>query len=324
MGYDGSSAVAPPQGHSATPDWYGGTTSASGHNPLAMRSGKGFFMRGGRKRMNVYPLAINLFLPWLLFAIVSAMMIFVVRFEHPLWTGLVVLLALLGVLFAGFMAQQQRNPTDREPSWLCFLFLTLLLAWVLAVLVGEAVFESSAKPYYMMQNLNTYTDVYTNRLRGQQIMDAGVVTFASGTYLDIKKSMGFKSNGLYCVAPIAYGNATLPTYDFWAVGKDCCSGYMPDFHCQGFNDPHARGGLRLMSGDDRPYYRLAVQQAEATYNIRSVHPLFFQWVADPVSTSESWMGASTRDYVMGVVAFFLLQLFFVVVAAIAFSKLGSP
>jgi len=274
--------------------------------------------------MNIYPLAFSLFLPWLLFAVVSAMMTFVVRLEQPLLTGFVVIFALLAVLFVGCMAQQHRKPADRDPSWLCFLFLTMLLAWVLAVLVGESAFESSAKPYYLMQNLNTYTDVYTNRLRGTQIMDAGVVMFANGTFLDIKKSMGFRSNGLYCVAPIVYGNATLATYDFWAVGKDCCSGYMPDFHCRDFSNPRARGGLRLVTEDDRPYYRLAVQQAEATYNINSVHPLFFEWVSDPFLTSESWMETSTRNYIMSVVVFFLLQLFLVLLAAIGFSKLGSP
>ena len=41
--------------------------------------------------------------------------------------------------------------------------------------------------------------VYPNRMLGQQLLDAGIVQFAPGSQLDIKKSMGLSSaKGLFC------------------------------------------------------------------------------------------------------------------------------
>lgn len=74
--------------------------------------------------------------------------------------------------------------------------------------------------------------VYPNRMLGQQLLDAGIVQFAPGSQLDVKKSMGFKNGNLFCVAPIVFGTASPVSYDFWAVGKDCCSGSQADFSCR--------------------------------------------------------------------------------------------
>merc|ERR1719502_2180472 len=69
---------------------------------------------------------------------------------------------------------------------------------------------------------------------------------------------------LYCVAPIVKGNAQLTSYDFWAVGVNCCSGAQSDFRCGEYTNPHSKSGLRLMKDDQRPFYRLAVQQSTST------------------------------------------------------------
>merc|ERR1719428_1211955 len=117
--------------------------------------------------------------------------------------------------------------------------------------------------------------------------------------LDMKKAMGFKNLDLYCVAPIVNGDNQLASYDFWAVGINCCSGVSSDFRCGEFNNPHARSGLRLLRDDQRSFFRLAVQQAEAAYNLKAIHPLFFYWTDDPTSDMQSMLEEGYRFFFIG-------------------------
>jgi hypothetical protein len=288
---------------------------------------KGPFLRGERQRLNIVAILISLFLPWLIFCLVFWVVSFSLHYKNPFVCYVIMFLALSAVLVIAYFAFEaiRKKTKDKfhEPTWLFFLFITSFLAWLLGVIAGDINFYHYMEPYYDVTNLNTYDSVDPSRMRGQQLMDAGRVMFAPSSQLDLSRSMGFKNLELYCVAPIVGGNDPrhMPTYDFWAVGMNCCSGNRADFHCGEFNQNQASAGLRLMRDDQRAFYRLAVQQAEAAYNIRADHPLFFYWMHDPIEEVNAWMDEGIKNYMLGIMTHFIFQLFLVCAASIAFSKL---
>lgn len=126
-------------------------------------------------------------------------------------------------------------------------------------------------------------------------MDAGRVQFVSGTELDLKLANGFKNTDVFCVAPITLNGASLASYDFWAVGKNCCSDQMADFRCGASAGLGPKGGVRVTDDVDRDFYRLAVQQAQSAHAIKAVHPLFFEWTENALEqlTNDERVGGSS-------------------------------
>lgn len=261
------------------PHWPGGL---KGEAPVFVRD---------RRRMNLVSMIWSVILPWALFAAVLYAMSSELRFQQPAVAfSIVVLCALatVGLLAAAFDSQRKKRDGGSQlgPNWLMFLFLTALVGFVLALIGGELSYRFYLLPYLNVQNLATYAMVNTALTRGEQVMDSGLITFAANTNLNIPLSMGYKSDSVYCVAPISTGSANLTSYDFWAVGKDCCAGGAANFHCHKYSGtPEGlgrAGALRLFRDEERPYYRLAVQQAEATHGIKSSFPIFFTWERDPL------------------------------------------
>merc|ERR1719379_2441234 len=210
------------------------------------------------------------------------------------------------------------SPTD--PTWFVFLAVSCLIAWVVGVALGDLNFFYNTEPFYDVSNLNSYPSVDPSLMPGQQLMDAGQITFVPSARLDLRKAMGFRNLEIYCVAPIV-NNATKPgsagvtgSYDFWAVGLNCCSGASGDFACGEFNNPNAQSGLRVMRTDQSTFYRLAVKQAEAAYGIRAKHPLFFYWMQDPTMEIAAYMDEGMKWYLFGVFTFFAFLLFITLVA----------
>lgn len=157
--------------------------------------------------------------------------------------------------------------------------------------------------YYRSLEMSIYTDVDPLRVRGQQIMDAAAITFINSSHVDQSHIMGFRNKDMFCVAPIISNllpppGEPMPTYDFWAIGTNCCD-YPSDttrsFRCGAVGKENATSGIRLFNDYSHPFYRLAVQQAEAVYHIRAAHPLFFEWVED--SLVKEW---ASRDGQNGV------------------------
>mmetsp|Transcript_24523 Transcript_24523/g.61734 ORF Transcript_24523/g.61734 Transcript_24523/m.61734 type:complete len:366 (+) Transcript_24523:266-1363(+) len=130
--------------------------------------------------------------------------------------------------------------------------------------------------------------------------DAGVVSFSPDTYIDRAHNGCYRAAGVsYCVVPIVQDTAgtgdrtrlpSSPTgsYDFFAVGKDCCS--CPgagDFQCGDWSFAEAMGGLRQLEVEDRAFYELAVEQWEAAWKKDASNPMFFHWKNRPVEKMQN-------------------------------------
>jgi hypothetical protein len=291
--------------------------------PGVQGKGSSVFTPGKKKRINLVAVCLNIFLPWFVFSALYAILSFSFHYQSPSLAWLCVGLGLVVVFMAVGLAYRAKRSTDKDPSWYMFASLSLFFAVVLAAMFGDMNFWYNMQPYYDIENLNTYPSVNPATETGQRLMDAGRVYFADNTKLDTGRAMGFKNLDLYCVAPIVNGNTALQTYDFWAVGLNCCSGVSSDFRCGEFNNPHARSGLRLMRDDQRPFFRLAVQQAAAAHKLKATHPLFFYWLQDPVGEMNSYRDTGFKYYLLGIFTHFAFNLFCTMVAVVGFSRMGK-
>jgi len=283
----------------------------------------------GKRRMNSVAILLSFLVPWLLFSITFAVLTFGIHYYHASWAYACVACGFLVVMAAGINVRgDPQNKMEEQalyvPTWCLFYFITVSIAWLLAVVAGLANFHYNAEPYYDVTSLHHYTDIDPASTSGQELMDAGLIMFTNKTHLDIGLSTGLFNRDVYCVAPITAGPDRPMYYDFWAVGKNCCSGGTGNFRCGDYRNPHARAGLRLMNDDEHAFYTLAVQQAQAAFNISSYHPLFLYWMQDPTAEISMYHSDALQYFVFGVLAFFCFQLALVFVAALAFSKLNSP
>merc|ERR1719401_1026449 len=171
-----------------------------------------------------------------------------------------------------------------------------------------------------VQKLNMYREVNPATSKGLALMDGGRFTFVPESTLHVKKSVGFRNEDVYCVAPVTLQTQTLQNYDFWAVGTNCCSGHGADFRCGEYGNPHAHSGLRVLRNDARDFFRLAVSQAEATYNISAAHPIFFTWLQDPSIELDAYQEATAGGLTVGLFGYFIAQLVLTVLAALGFSS----
>lgn len=304
------------QNHAATS--YGGV---SGFGDSGAQHGNTVFAPGKRRRINVIAICINVFFPFFMFATLFCTMSFRFHYKNPAacWLMAAAFTAVCGVLYSLAWRNKQR---DRSPMWLTFTTSSCIFAVITAVIFGNINYVFNLLPYYEINSLNTYPSVNPATDFGQMLMDAGRVYFADGTALDMKKATSFKTTDLYCVVPIVTGKEKLSHYDFWAVGVNCCSSVSADFRCGQFNNPKARSGIRLVWDSDRPYYRLAVQMAEAQFNLNAPHPLFFTWIQDPMTELNAYLDAGWRYFMLGVSCHFAFNLFCTGSAMIVFSKIG--
>lgn len=294
--------------------------SASGDYPF-----KPSYDGGQRKGLNILGLCLAYFIPICLFVTLLSVNSFS-RYDQPGTCGAINTAAWILVLafaFFAFRAYRRRLVSDSDPTWYIFLAITSFIAVIWAQSAGSTNYAKNMRPYNDVLNLNVYPNVDPQTARGQQYMDAGRLVFTPTSRLDLTKSMGFKNFKTYCVAPVVSGGAEMQEYDFWAVGTDCCSGHVADFSCGEFSNPRAISGLRLMNDDQRAFFRLAVQQAEAAYNIKANHPIFLYWMQDPQGELNAYEDAGYRAYSSGCFSFVGFHSILTFAAVFFFSRMGG-
>jgi hypothetical protein len=284
------------------------------------------FSPGHRIRMNVLPMFLNIFVPWGLFIFVMSVNAFKINYERP---GVGVAFNVLIVAFwvAMVLTAINRRKYDPDPTWFTFFAVVSGISILAGWMVGKTIFEEFTLPYYQIKDLKVISYLDASKENGQNVMDAGIVYFADENKIDMERSWHFKQDTVYCVAPIIKGEPgqAVPetsSFDFWAVGKDCCSESASDFRCGAYDNPMARSALRMLGEEDRKYYRLAVKQAETLYNIIATHPIFFEWSQDPLEIINTWSHEGFTAYILCSLGAFIFALGSVACASCKFAWIG--
>lgn len=289
-------------------------------------SQRSVFVPGSRIRMNVVPMFLNVFIPWGVFIFCCGITSFWVMYAHEgiAW-GLIG-----GVFFIcsclAFTALWARR-FEPDPTWFTYTAVMVLAMAVAGTIAGRGNFEHFSKPYFQVRDLKVVRDIDASMTPGKNVMDGGIFQFLPGNQLDVTRAWHFKFRGLYCVAPIVT-NGTAPTsqvYDYWAVGKECCSDSSADFRCGAWGEDHTAGGIRLTEAGAKgelQYYRLAVQQAESLYNIMAPNPIFLTWSSDPIAEVGSWNQQVFKNYLMMTSVALVCSFFCMSIATCGFAFIG--
>lgn len=164
-------------------------------------------------------------------------------------------------------------------------FILCAAAFGLGTLFGDINYLVNLHDYYFLNALKMYSNVKPGTVKGEQLMDAGRVRFSEDMVIRRDLGMSFTMWDTYCVAPLAMQHSVgsspeQSSYDIWITGKNCCSAGIPDFTCGRYLDPKAKAGVRQTNVPERYFFNLAVQQAEAAYDIIAEHPIFFTLTTD--------------------------------------------
>lgn len=275
-----------------------------------------------RKRtLNLSAVCVSFLLPFAVFCWTGAFITFSVHYTYPYVAYAAIIASLLVVLTfggLGFYAMHNNDETlQRDPTWFLFIFVTASIGWVMALLIGEYIFWHNFDIYHQIHKLDLYRNVDPSTSKGTRYMDAGRVSFAEGSKLDITMSTGFKNKDWYCAAPIVMDGQTSKFYDFWAVGLNCCSDAEASYTCGDYDNDNARSGLRLTRGDQLDFYKIAVQGAKVTYGLTTNRPVFFFWVADADAELDAYKTDGKQFLILACLCFFFWQVF-VTIAAIVF------
>lgn len=286
---------------------------------------------GARRQLNWWAVFLAVMVPVALFTGTFCAMSFELGYSHPQSALLVVLSAFFfTLLVAAFSVQAKRTEMrGGERTWHSFIFSTCLLACFLGSCLGYINLSTNATRYYDYISLRKAVDVDPGQLQGQSLLDAGEVDFKMGTHIDRSLHSLWHKGKTWCVAPIvSKDGAKMASYDFWAVGMDCCSAATGDFSCGVVYTSWASGseppaGLRVMDTSEIRGYELALEQATAAHKIQSQRPIFLYMQKTPYLAIKEYFNDAKTFAIVSCSGFFLIQLLLVYNQCYSFGK-DSP
>lgn len=288
---------------------------------------RSIFYGGSRIYMNIIPVLLNVLAPWVVFIFCCGLTSFSVMYTaRPVAYALLAAVTLLWLILLFHAIQVRRHSPD--PTWWSYTALAMGVAIVSGTACGLHNFATLSRPYYEIRDLKVINQLHVGSEQGQNFMDAGIVFFAKDSQLDRVRSWHFKRHNLYCVAPIVdpsmqtVAEGDTPSFDFWAVGEDCCSHSSSDFRCGSWDSARARSAVRVLDDDVIPYYRLAVQQAETLYGVVAAHPIFFRWSEDPLAEVNSWSTKVFRRYLFMVASALVVSMLLASITTCRYSLIG--
>lgn len=222
--------------------------------------------------------------------------------------------AVASILFCVGMA---RKSAKHGRAHTAFMFVLLFVAAGSGAAYGKYVHFTKFMPFDDFRSLVTYINIDPNTDKGGSYRDAGEVYFKEGSRVDITRALAVKSKDVYCVAPIVRNPATpqgggpIPppdsgTVDWWAVGINCCKPDGEAFSCG--LALTARAGLRLLRDDVRHLYALGVDEWSSKFESPVKHPLFFEWVTDPLADVSALRLGGWSDLLQGSQSFAVMNL----------------
>lgn len=219
------------------------------------------------------------------------------------------------LLVIGILASGARAPTRIRGSavlfwswWPFWRFVLCIGAALAGTWIGNELWASNFYPHSRMQRLQVYTDVDPAVASGKRLQDAGVIQFNASTGVNRAQPGCFRNGAVYCVAPIlpsAQASAGLLAsrpQDLFMAGLNCCS-CPGEFRCGDWNVPGATGGLRVLNTERHNMFTLAAQEWAAATGRELHHPLFFEWVSDPVAAYNNLYDRGMRIKTLALVCF---------------------
>mmetsp|Transcript_19841 Transcript_19841/g.38103 ORF Transcript_19841/g.38103 Transcript_19841/m.38103 type:complete len:374 (-) Transcript_19841:51-1172(-) len=207
--------------------------------------------------------------------------------------------------------------------WIRWLGPFLAIASFAGLVAGLSVYFSQLAPYYRYRESIKHVNVAPTE-PGKRFFGTGMVTFVSGTVVDVDRSVGYlsaRAGARMCIAPVIDGSMSpADPVTFFAVGTDCCS-WRGLFTCGDVDNAAAHSALLSLSapteGGVVPWlawfkgsnvigegYQAALQLQQAVYGtVVAESPRFLRWTKDPLAIQDGYFSGAVWSVVAWIAEF---------------------